>query len=317
MKIVFSGSIAYDYLMTFPGYFRDHILTDKLDSLSLSFLVDSLTRQRGGTAANIAFNHALLGGKAAVLGAVGADFSDYRVWLEDAGVDTDGIKEISGEFTASFFANTDRGNAQIASFYPGAMAQSVSVALTDLPYTPDLVMISPDDPEAMRQRVHECQHLKIPYIYDPSQQIVRLGPDQLREGIAGAHMLIVNDYEFGLIKDKIDLDVETVTGLGTALAVTKGEQGSTIYVNESRYTIGICPTDTARDPTGQGDAFRGGFLRGMAAGLPWILCGQIGALAATYCSEQVGTQNHKYSLEEFVSRFREVFDDDGALHVLL
>ena len=317
MRIVFSGSIAFDYLMTFPGYFKDHILSDKLESLSLSFLADGMTRHRGGTAPNIAFNHALLGGRATVLGTVGQDFSDYRVWLDEAGVDTCGIKETEDEFTASFFANTDRSNAQIASFFPGAMAHAASVGLSDIPFHPDLVVISPDDPDAMCRRVRECQDLDIPYLYDPSQQIVRLDLDHLHSGISGAHMLVVNDYEFGLIHDKLGLDAEDITDKGTVLAVTRGEQGSVIYTNGRSHEIEIYPTAVPRDPTGQGDAFRGGFLRGVAENWPWSLCGLVGALASTYCLEQVGTQNHSYTREEFVTRFRARFDDDGALDSLL
>ena len=317
MRIVFSGSIAYDYLMTFPGVFGDHILLDKLESLSLSFLVDSMTRQRGGTAPNIAFNHALLGGHATVLGTAGEDFAEYRAWLEDANVDTSGIKEITGEFTASFFANTDRNNAQICSFYPGAMARASNVTLASLSFRPDLVVVSPDDPDTMRERVLECQQLQIPYLYDPSQQIVRLDLDDLRAGIVGASILIVNDYEFGLISDKLDLDVEDIAERGTVLGVTRGEQGAVIHADGSRYEIGVYPTDYPRDPTGLGDAFRGGFLRGVASNWPWRICGLVGALASTYCLEYVGTQNHSYAHKEFVGRFRERFNDGGVLDTLL
>lgn len=317
MQIVFSGSIAYDYLMTFPGHFKDHILPDKLESLSLSFLVDGMSRQRGGTAPNIAFNHALLGGHAAVLGVAGDDFSDYRLWLESVGVDTRGIREITDEFTASFFANTDRSNAQIASFYPGAMAHATSVSVSDLDFQPDLVVISPNDPETMRQRVSECQKLQIPYLYDPSQQIVSLDLNDLRTGIEGAYMVVVNDYEFGLVNDKLGLDVEDVIKRGTVLVVTRGDNGSVIHAGGNRHEIGIYPTDHPRDPTGQGDAFRGGFLRGVAERWPWTLCGLVGALAATYCLEHVGTQNHSYTREEFVARFRKRFDDNGVLDLIM
>ena len=317
MRIVFSGSIAFDYLMTFPGYFKDHILPDKLESLSLSFLTDSMTRHCGGTAPNIAYNHALLGGKATVLGTVGQDFGEYRAWLDSVGVDTGGIVEIKDEFTASFFANTDRSNAQIASFYPGAMAHAAQLTLADLPFTPDLVVISPDDPGAMRARVCECRELDVPYLYDPSQQIVRMELEDLHAGITGAHMLVVNDYEFGLIKEKLRLDEAAIADQGVIVGITRGEHGAVILAQGARHETPAIPPDEMRDPTGVGDAFRGGFLRGVAADLPWEMCGMVGALAATYCLEQVGTQNHTYTPPEFAERFRIHFDDKGALDMLL
>jgi adenosine kinase len=168
MNIVLSGSVAFDYLMTFPGYFRDHILPDHLDSISLSFLVDSLVRERGGIAPNIAYSLALLGEHPRLFATVGEDFEEYRLWLESIGVDTSGARVIKGEHSASFFANIDRANAQIASFYPGAMAFASQLSLRDLEDPrPDLVVISPNDPHAMNCYVMECQELDIPYLYDP------------------------------------------------------------------------------------------------------------------------------------------------------
>src|SRR5574338_362734 len=187
MDIVVTGSVAFDYLMTFPGYFRDHILPDHLDSISLSFLVDSMTRLRGGIAPNIAYTLALLGERPRLWATVGEDFDEYRQWLEGTGVDTSGARVIPGEYTASYFCNTDRSNAQIASFYPGAMARAAELSLRELGQPPDLLVISPNDPGAMVRYVQECKELGIPYLYDPSQQIVRMTPDILKDGITGAH----------------------------------------------------------------------------------------------------------------------------------
>ncbi|MBN1487485.1 MAG: carbohydrate kinase family protein, partial [Anaerolineae bacterium] len=201
MNIVVTGSIAFDYLMTFPGNFLDHIKPDRLQKLSLSFLVDAMRRQRGGCATNIAYTLGLLGEHPVVMGTVGQDFSDYRVWLEAHGVDTSAIVEIPGVFTASFFANTDIEQNQIASFYAGAMAYANTLSFENLAQPVDLTIISPNDPGAMAKYVLECKSLGIPYIYDPSQQIVRLSGAVLREGVEGADILIVNDYEFELLKD--------------------------------------------------------------------------------------------------------------------
>jgi len=317
MHIVFSGSIAYDYLMTFPGYFREFIHPEKMESLSLSFLVDSLTRHYGGIAANIAYNYALLGGRPTVLGTAGDDFDDYRRWLDSKGVDTSAIKQIPGVKTASFFANTDRANVQISSFYAGAMAHADEVTVADLPFRPDLVVISPDDPTAMRNRIRECLTADIPFLYDPSQQLARVSGDDIREGVEGAKMIVVNDYEAHLIETRTGLtEADMVLG-GKVLVVTRGKEGATIYADEQRHDIPAFPEVQIADPTGAGDSFRGGFLRGMAARLSWKLSGEIGALAATYCLEEKGTQNHFYTIPEFIARFREVFEDERELDVLL
>ncbi len=316
MRIVFAGSVAYDYLMTFPGYFKDNILADNLERLSLSFLVDSMNKYRGGVAPNIAYSHALLNGKATVLAAVGADFGDYGSWMRDQNIDTSGVKIFTDVFTASFFCNTDQGNSQIASFSPGAMSNANQCKIADLDFTPDLVVISPDDPAAMLDHVRECKALGIPYVYDPSQQIVRVDPAELKEGVEGAHMLIVNDYEFELLNDKLGITVESVTEAGTILAITLGENGAVVYADGEKHEAKAFPPNAIKDPTGAGDAWRGGFLRGYAMGLPWTLCAEMGALTATYVLEQQGTQNHNYTISEYVQRFRTQFDDGGKLNAL-
>ncbi|MEK6575666.1 MAG: carbohydrate kinase family protein [Chloroflexota bacterium] len=317
MRIVFSGSIAYDYLMTFPGYFRDFIHPEKMESLSLSFLVDSLSRHYGGIAPNIAYSYALLGGKPVVLGTAGDDFDDYRQWLNSKGVDTSAVKQIPGVKTASFFANTDQANLQIASFYAGAMAYADQVTIADLPFRPDLVVISPDDPTAMRNRIRECAAAGIPYLYDPSQQLARVSVEDIREGVQNAKMIVVNDYEAHMIENRTGLtEADMVLG-DKILVVTRGNEGATIYADGQRHDIPVFPEVTIVDPTGTGDAFRGGFLRGVALGLSWELNGRMGALAATYCLEQKGTQNHSFTPAEFVERFRTVFDDGGELNKLL
>ena len=179
MRIVLTGSVAFDYLMSFPGYFKDHILPDRLETISLSFLVESMVRLRGGVAPNIAYTLALLGQHPLIWATVGEDFSEYRDCLEKIGVDTSGVKVIPEDYTASFFANTDRENNQIASFYPGAMAKASQLSLKDLIETPDLVVISPNDPTAMNLYVRECCELNYPYLYDPSQQIVRMNEREI------------------------------------------------------------------------------------------------------------------------------------------
>lgn len=313
MNIVITGSVAFDYLMQFPGYFRDHFLPDKLDHISLSFLVESMSRWRGGIAPNIAYTLALLGEHPRLMATVGEDFSEYGVWLEEKGVDTSGVKVVPGIFTASFFCNTDRDNAQIASFYPGAMAHACELSFNGLPDKPELAVISPNDPAAMTCYAAECQALGIPYVYDPSQQLARLSAEDVKNGIQGALALMVNDYEFALIQKMTRMTPADILAHVKFMVVTLGEKGAIVYAEGKEYPIPVVPPVCICDPTGVGDAFRGGFLTGFAHGWDWDICGKMGVLAATYCLEQNGPQGHSYTPKEFIARFREHFDDRGIL----
>ena len=310
MNIVCTGSVAYDYIMHFPGRFSEHILPDHIETLSVSFLVDSMRRERGGNAANIAHNLRLLGEHPRVMATVGQDFDSYREWLEAHGIDTSLIKEIEDEFTASFFVSTDEDNRQIASFYTGAMAYAGQVSFYDLdPDSIAIAIISPNDPGTMVQYVRECRELGIPYIYDPSQQIVRLSPEELVQGIAGSLIFIVNDYECSLVKRKAGLSDADIQDLVDTVIVTCGEKGSYIMVEGRRIDIPAVPPRRNVDPTGVGDAYRAGLIAGYLRGYPWETTGRIGALAAAYVLEETGTQNHEYTLDEFAERYRENFGD--------
>jgi adenosine kinase len=313
MNIVLTGSIAYDYLMTFPGTFEEHILPDRLHRLSLSFLVDSLVRRQGGIAANIAYTLALLGERAQVMATVGEDFEPYRRWLEQHGVDTRAIRVVEDVLTASFFVTTDQQNAQIASFYTGAMAAARELSFRDLAVQPDLCMISPNDPLAMVTYARECVDLEIPYIYDPSQQILRLDGADLEEGIRSCLALFCNDYEFGLIEEKTDLTLDAVRDEVDFLVITLGERGAEIYSKDEDIVVASVPPTHIVDPTGVGDAFRAGFLKGFAQQLPLHICGRMGALAATYCIEADGPQGHSFDLNTFRARYQAHFQDGDAL----
>lgn len=317
MDLLITGSVAFDYLMTFPGKFKDHILPDKLASISLSFLVDSLVQRRGGIAPNIAYTYALLGGKPKIFATVGEDFEEYRTWLEKWGIDTTWARVIPNEHTASFFATTDQDNAQLASFYPGAMAHAAELSLHDLIDKPDLVVISPNDPGAMHKYLDECKQLEIPYAYDPSQQVVRVEGDVLCHGIQGALALFLNEYELELVMKKTGMDQEYILKQVKFMVVTLGDKGATVFTSEEEIHVDAVKPEKIIDPTGAGDAFRGGFLTGYSHGWDWTTCAQMGALTATYCLESDGPQGHDYSRKEFVDRYRQNYDDHGLLDVLI
>ncbi|MDX9953066.1 MAG: carbohydrate kinase family protein [Anaerolineae bacterium] len=316
MNIIVTGSIAFDYLMSFPGHFTDHLLMERVGKVSLSFLVDEMRRVRGGCAANIAYNLGLLGEHPHMMATAGQDFETYRAWLESHGVDTSLTRTIPEVFTASFFVNTDLDQNQIATFYTGAMAYARELSFQTLAQHPDLVIISPNDPEAMNKYAEECKALNIPYIYDPGQQVVRVSADSLRLGLEGADILILNDYEFELLKTRTGLtDAQIRTAVKRAVIITRGADGSDIWTDK-RITVPVFPPKQIADPTGVGDAYRAGLIKGLALGLPWEVCGRIGALAATYTLECVGPQSQDYALDEFTTRYQTHFGEDAFTEVM-
>ena len=306
MNIVVTGSIAYDYLMSFPGSFTEHLLPDHLQRVSLSFLVDTMDKRRGGCAPNIAYSLALLGERPRLMGTAGQDFGEYRAWLEAAGVDTSLVKQIEGKFTASFFCSTDQHGNQIASFYTGAMAHAGELSIAGAGGC-DLVIISPNDPAAMVDYAEECRGLGVPYIFDPSQQVARMGGDQLKRGLIGARIVISNDYEFQIIREKTGLDEQALLQHADAVVVTKGEKGASVVLRDSVFEIPAVPPARIADPTGVGDAFRGGFMKGLASGAGYDVCGRLGSVAAAYALEHVGGSSHHYTWPEFVARYEASF----------
>lgn len=317
MNIVVTGSIAFDYLMHFPGDFLEHVKPERLQKLSLSFLVDEMVKQRGGCAPNIAYSLALLGERPLIMGTAGQDFEAYRLWLEASGVDTSAIRIVSDVFTASFFATTDQQLNQIASFYTGAMAHARDLSYRDLTVPVDLTIISPNDPGAMARYAKECKELGIPYIYDPSQQVVRADAASLCDGVVGADILVVNDYEYELLKDRTEMtDADIRQAVTRAVVVTLGEKGARIWAGDEEISVPAAPATEILDPTGVGDAFRAGLIKGLALGLPWGACGRIGSVAAVYVLETKGPQAHHYTLSEFVARYAATFGEDEVTSAL-
>jgi adenosine kinase len=309
VRIVVTGSLAFDYIMDFPGYFKDHMLVEKAHMLSVSFLVDSMKRLRGGVAGNVAYNLALLGEAPLLVGTVGQDFSEYRAWLNGHGVDTSGLVEIDQEFTASCFINTDRANNQIVAFYPGAMSRDHELSLAGLGLTSaDLVLVSPTTPLAIERYAVECQQLGIPYIFDPGKQAPRLENEHIRVGLAGAKVFVGNDYEFGMMAKKLEISEDELIASVPLTVITRGEQGSLIYADgQLAARIPTAPVAAVVDPTGAGDAYLAGLALGIARNLPIEVTGRVAALAAAYAIEARGCQEHSYGRSAFAARYQAAF----------
>ncbi|MEA3337504.1 MAG: carbohydrate kinase family protein [Chloroflexota bacterium] len=318
MTIVVTGSVAFDNLLTYPGYFKDQILPEHIDKLSVSFLADTKESYMGGTGPNIAFSLALLGNRPKLMGAAGKDFAPFREWLEEKGVDTSAMGIFQDEFTATFTVLTDLDHNQIASFYTGAMARARELSLGDLGLdSEDLVIISPNDPEAMQKTAQECRELNVPFVYDPSQQLARMAGPELVESMQGARVLTVNEYEYEMVKQKSGLDEAAILDKVDVIVVTLGAKGSSVIGKDFRMEVEPANARQITEPTGVGDAYRAGLMTGMVHGFSWEVACRMASLAAVYVIEQSGTMNHNYHLDEFVERYRQEFGDAPELAELL
>ena len=319
-RIVVTGSVAFDYLMTFPGKFTEHLIPDKMSRLSVSFLVDEMRRVPGGCGPNIAYGLALLGERPLLFATAGADASEYRDRLAREGVDVSGLRLVDDLFTASFFVSTDQDQNQLASFYTGAMARARELPLSSLPPASiAFVVISPNDPPAMAAHAETCRQNGIPFLYDPSQQVTRLSGEEMRNGLRGAAILIVNDYEFGILCHKTGLSLEELQAEAPVVIVTHGADGSAIHVREGGRAAETHAIPAARvekeavDPTGVGDMYRAGLLRGRRIGAPWPVAGRIGSINAVFGLEALGPQPPRYTPGEFLERYRRNFGDTPEL----
>jgi adenosine kinase len=312
MTVVCTGSIAYDYILTFKGHFKDHILLDKTHILNLSFLVDNLQKRRGGVAGNYAHNLALLGHPAAVLATAGTDATEYRDWLAARGIDCRGLRLLEGELSATGFTTTDLDANQLTGYYGGAMWRAAMLGLDDAPPAPDAVIIGPNDPEAMKRLVHECRARGVPFVFDPAHQLPMMSAEDVTDGTRGAWIVIGNDYELELIEQRTNRDVDGLLELAEIVVTTLGRQGSRIATRGRTVEIPAAPPLREADPTGAGDAFRAGLVAGLLRGLDLEGAGRVASLAATYAVEQVGTIEHDYTKAEFSRRYQESFGADLA-----
>ncbi len=320
MRIAVTGSIATDYLMTFPGRFSEQLVADQLDRVSLSFLVDELEVRRGGVAANISFGLAQLGQSPVLVAAVGEDFNtDYRSWLKRHGVDTSGVRVSELKHTARFLCTTDLDQNQMASFYTGAMEEARFIELAPIAErlgVLDLVVISPNDPEAMVRHTVECRQLGLPFMADPGQQLARMEGPQVRKLVDGATYLVTNDYEKALLETKTGWSSDDVLARVGTRITTLGAKGCIIETSDGVVCeVLAAPEQQRTDPTGVGDAFRAGFLAGLAWGLGLEPSAQIGSMVATYVLEHIGTQEYELDADEFCERLGRVYGTDAAERV--
>jgi adenosine kinase len=318
VRIAVTGSIAMDHLMRFSGQFSESLVTERLDRVSLSFLVEDLQIRRGGIAPNICFGLAALGLEPLLVGSVGEDFGDYRAWLERHGVRTWPILVSETQHTARFICTTDSVNAQIGSFYTGAMAEARQIELqpiADRAGDLDLVVISPNDPEAMLRHTDECRNRGVDFVADPSQQMAWLDGAKIKRLIDGAAYLFSNDYEDGLITQKTGWSHQEILQRVAVRVITRGAKGSSVEIaGEPRIDIPVAREVARVDPTGVGDAYRAGFLAGLAWKVPLERCAQLGSLLATYAIEVVGTQEYRFD-GTFLTRFEDAYGAAAAAQI--
>jgi adenosine kinase len=319
VRIAVTGSIATDHLMTFPGRFSDSLVADKLHRVSLSFLVDELEVRRGGVAANIAFGMGCVGLHPVLVGAVGPDFADYRSWLERHGVDTRSVHVSDVRHTARFICTTDLEQNQIASFYAGAMTEARDIELkpvADRIGGLDLVVIGANDPDGMVRHTDECRQRGYPFAADPSQQLARMSGPEIRRLVDGADYLFTNEYEAALTESKTGWSHAEVLDRVGCRVTTLGKHGARVEC-KGQPTVHVDTPDEERkaDPTGVGDAFRAGFLAGLAWGVSYERCAQVGSLLATYVIETVGTQEYELAQQHFLERVAKAYGEDAAADI--
>jgi adenosine kinase len=312
VRIAVAGSIATDHLFTFQGRFADSLLVDQLSKISLSFLASDLQVRRGGTGANIAFGMGVLGASPLLVGAVGPDAGDYLAWLRDHGVDTTYVRISDSKPTARFTCTTDDDHAQLATFYPGAMAEAAQIDIADLGDL-DLVVVAPDDPGAMLRHSASCRDRGVPFAADPSQQLAFMDGEAIRGLVEGATYLFTNEYEASLVHEKTGWSADEVLDRVGTRVTTHGASGIALSRRgEQTVHVPVVPARTVAEPTGVGDGFRAGFLTATAWGVGAERAAQVGALLATHVVETVGTQEYAFSRDDFVARFEQAYGSDAT-----
>ena len=313
MSALICGSLAFDTIMVFSGQFKNEILPDKVHILNVAFLVPELRREFGGTAGNIAYNRTMLGGEALPMATVGKDFGTYSEWLDKNGIPRTYVKTVPEAYTAQAYITTDLDDNQITAFHPGAMSfahtQDVHAAIKA---GVKIGSVSPDGREAMVLHATQFAEAGLPFIFDPGQGLPMFGGDDLKDFIEKATYLAVNDYESEVLMTRTGWSLKEIADRVDALIVTRGGKGSNIYANGKTYEIPTASAHSLADPTGCGDAYRGGLLYGLLNGLDWETTGRVASLLGAVKIERPGPQNHFLTPEQFRARFKKEFRYDLA-----
>ena len=307
MASLITGSFAYDTIMVFSGQFKNEILPDKVHMLNVAFLVPKLRREFGGCAGNIAYNLHLLGGNALPMGTVGHDFAPYAKWMDNCGVSREFVLEVPEAFTAQAYITTDLDDNQITAFHPGVMGFSHMQKVPNDPGRIQFGTVSPDGREGMIQHAQQFAEAGIPFLFDPGQGLPMFSGDELKSFLEQASFMAVNDYESEVVMNKTGLSLDEIAQRLSALIVTRGGKGAQIFAGGKVHEIPVAHAESLADPTGCGDAFRGGLLYGLEKGMDWDTAGRIGSLMGAYNIERPGTQNHKFTPETFHERFVKEF----------
>ncbi len=307
MSLLFSGSLAYDYIMAFPDSFKNHILPDQIHILNVSFVVDKLKKEYGGCAANMAYTTKLLGGDPIIMAPLGLDGQDYIDRMNSFEIATKYMPLSKDKYTSSAHITTDKDDNQIIAFYPGAGSEATGLHVKNVEEKIDVAIVGPTDKDAMIKHVKECAEKNIPVVFDPGQQITAFSAQELMLLVGQAKFLIANDYEMKMIQEKTGWGPEEMLKHVEIMILTLGDKGSIIRTKDEILEIQPCQALSVDDPTGAGDAYRAGFFTAYANGENLQVCGQVGSVAATYAVEKYGTQNHEYTIEEFEKRYEKVY----------
>lgn len=309
MNIFISGSMAYDRIMDFPGRFSDHILPDKIHILNVCFTLNGMVEKFGGTAGNIAYSLSLLREKPIILATIGRDYITYFERLRENGISVNRIRVIENEFTASAYITTDRADNQITGFNPGAMKHPSEYDFNSIDPDKTLVIIAPGNLQDMKGYARICREKGIRHICDPGQSLTLWDAASLKEWIDGSTILISNDYELEMIMNITGLGKNSLLGMTKTLITTLGDKGSVISTSGPDIRIPAAKAAAVVDPTGAGDAYRAGLVKGLAEGKDIEISAKMGAVAAAYAIEKYGTQEHRYTYEEFVGRYKNNFGE--------
>ena len=309
MKTLITGSMAYDTIAVFEDHFKNHILPDQIHILNVCFFVPEMTRHLGGCAGNIAYSLKLLGGEPLIMATVGEDFAPYARYLDEIGMDQSYIREVKDTFTAQAFITTDLDNNQIINFHPGAMNHAHLNKLDDVKQEIKLAIVGPDGRDAMIEHSAQFANANVPFIFDPGQGLPMFDGDECLTFLEQATYAMVNDYESEMLMSKTGFSLEQIAQKLDALIVTRGGEGSHIFVDGERIEVPVAPISEAVDPTGCGDAYRAGVMHGLTQGKDWKTCGQMGAVCGAIQIEHAGTQSHKFTTEEFSQRYQQAFGD--------